>query len=63
MATTQQMMDVFDQVVREYQSERYDPMHEWLRYMTIASGPYASVSWDDIATPFVPDYLKLPEGM
>ena len=63
MATVQQIMEVFDQVIREGQSERCDHMQDWLRYMTMTQGPSMSVHWDDIATLNVPDYLKLPEGM
>ena len=61
--TLHQIMEIMDRVHSNAREQRVDHWQDWLRYMTMTQGPYQSVHWDDIATPDVPDYLKLPEGM
>ena len=61
--TLHQIMEIMDRVHSNAREQRADHLQDWLCYMTMTQGPSQSVYWDDIVTPFVPDYLKLPEGM
>ena len=66
MATTADLLQIYEQLLSQDRQARDRVYAQWMANVQFGQ-PSQWVRWDDIGVPdspgpFVPDYLKLPEG-